>query len=88
MVGAIGFEPTTSWSRTKRSSQAELRPGTLSDIQLSANHRPVAAATALAKLSYAPVLKTEDYSPLRAGINCILGGTALRHLRGGQEPYR
>jgi site-specific recombinase XerD len=25
-VGATGFEPATSWSRTKRSSQAELRP--------------------------------------------------------------
>lgn len=27
LVGAIGFEPTTSASRTQRSSQAELRPG-------------------------------------------------------------
>ena len=26
VVGATGFEPATSWSRTKRSSQAELRP--------------------------------------------------------------
>ena len=25
-VGMIGFEPTTSWSQTKRSSQAELHP--------------------------------------------------------------
>jgi hypothetical protein len=25
-VGARGFEPPASWSRTKRSSQAELRP--------------------------------------------------------------
>jgi hypothetical protein len=25
-VGAAGFEPATSWSRTKRSSQAEPRP--------------------------------------------------------------
>ena len=31
MVGASGFEPPASWSRTKRSSQAELRPA----IQLS-----------------------------------------------------
>ncbi len=28
-VGATGFEPATSWSRTKRSIQAELRPGSL-----------------------------------------------------------
>ncbi len=26
MVGASGFEPPTSWSRTRRSSQAEPRP--------------------------------------------------------------
>ena len=26
LVGATGFEPATSWSRTKRSSQTELRP--------------------------------------------------------------
>src|SRR5436305_10398891 len=25
-VGATGFEPATSWSQTRRSSQAELRP--------------------------------------------------------------
>ena len=27
LVGASGFEPPTSWSRTRRSSQAEPRPG-------------------------------------------------------------
>jgi hypothetical protein len=26
MVGASGFEPPTSWSRTRRASQAALRP--------------------------------------------------------------
>jgi hypothetical protein len=26
VVGANGFEPSTSWSRTRRSSQAEPRP--------------------------------------------------------------
>jgi hypothetical protein len=26
LVGAIGFEPTASWSRTRRASQAALRP--------------------------------------------------------------
>src|SRR5262249_13389637 len=26
-IGATGFEPATSWSQTRRSSQAELRPG-------------------------------------------------------------
>ena len=27
LFGATGFEPATSWSRTKRSSQAEPHPG-------------------------------------------------------------
>src|SRR5262245_29104214 len=26
-IGATGFEPAASWSQTRRSSQAELRPG-------------------------------------------------------------
>ena len=26
VVGAVGFEPTASWSRTKRASQAAPRP--------------------------------------------------------------
>ena len=26
MVGASGFEPPTSWSRTRRDNQASLRP--------------------------------------------------------------
>jgi hypothetical protein len=30
LVGASGFEPPTSWSRTRRSSQAEPRPETTS----------------------------------------------------------
>ena len=29
MVGANGFEPSTSWSRTRRASQAALRPDRL-----------------------------------------------------------
>ena len=27
LIGVIGFEPTASWSQTRRSSQAELHPG-------------------------------------------------------------
>jgi hypothetical protein len=30
MVGANGFEPSTSWSRTRRASQAALRPDWIS----------------------------------------------------------
>jgi hypothetical protein len=33
MVGASGFEPPTSWSRTRRSSQAEPRPEVKAQIE-------------------------------------------------------
>ena len=36
MVGAKGFEPSTSWSRTRRASQAALRP----DGHAPPHHRP------------------------------------------------
>ena len=42
LVGATGFEPAASWSQTKRSSQAELRP----DV-LRAQSRPNAEGTQL-----------------------------------------
>ena len=35
MVGASGFEPPTSWSRTRRSSQAEPRPAGAARIAAS-----------------------------------------------------
>ena len=34
-VGATGFEPATSWSQTRRSSQAELRPAASDAAQLN-----------------------------------------------------
>ena len=36
MVGANGFEPSTSWSRTRRASQAALRPDCYAWAKLSA----------------------------------------------------
>lgn len=35
-VGLTGFEPATSWSRTKRSSQAELQP----EVEIATLHGP------------------------------------------------
>ena len=35
MVGAKGFEPSTSWSRTRRASQAALRPESYSILPIS-----------------------------------------------------
>ena len=40
-VGATGFEPATSWSRTKRSSQAELRPGAIFCTDVRKTGRPI-----------------------------------------------
>src|SRR5438046_10022612 len=45
LVGANGFEPSTSWSRTRRASQAALRPDR--QAELSASH----FASRLAQLS-------------------------------------
>ena len=40
MVGARGFEPPTSWSRTRRSSQAEPRPDVSTDLYIITCPRP------------------------------------------------
>ena len=40
LVGASGFEPPTSWSRTRRSSQAEPRPVILSVAVLAGAYKP------------------------------------------------
>ena len=41
MVGARGFEPPTSWSRTKRANQAALRPERfLSGSRVGRHHTP------------------------------------------------
>ena len=43
-VGAVGFEPTTSWSQTKRSNRAEPRPESLVNIIYAAgavNSKPL-----------------------------------------------
>ena len=58
MVGAKGFEPSTSWSRTRRASQAALRPDrTCSAPQrLERNHNISIAAqgkTARASITFA-----------------------------------
>src|SRR4029077_15041151 len=37
-VGASGFEPPTSWSRTRRANRAALRPAVL-DVQTHHTHR-------------------------------------------------
>src|SRR5262245_2201142 len=38
LVGARGFEPPTSWSRTKRSSQAEPRPESVRGAKCTTAH--------------------------------------------------
>jgi hypothetical protein len=42
VVGAKGFEPSTSWSRTRRASQAALRPDMSAPPYLGQEHSPTA----------------------------------------------
>jgi hypothetical protein len=58
MVGAKGFEPSTSWSRTRRASQAALRPesycrllNSLRGIASLRNHCPQGKNKTAGKLS-------------------------------------
>src|SRR6202043_2088882 len=53
VVGAKGFEPSTSWSRTRRASQAALRP----DVQPL---RPFSGKSAIDSLSQPPVASTHS----------------------------
>ncbi len=53
MVGANGFEPSTSWSRTRRASQAALRPDCF-DLTTASEGFPDPIRDALARLRYAP----------------------------------
>src|ERR1700738_1472771 len=47
MVGAKGFEPSTSWSRTRRASQAALRPDKfyIAALRVYAATSPIATVT-------------------------------------------
>src|SRR5947207_15003738 len=49
LVGASGFEPPTSWSRTRRSSQAEPRP---EQIQFRLLQHPIATVWNVVPLSF------------------------------------
>jgi hypothetical protein len=58
VVGAKGFEPSTSWSRTRRASQAALRPesycillNSLRAIASICNHCPRSKNKTAGKLS-------------------------------------
>src|SRR5437773_11266222 len=48
-IGASGFEPPTSWSRTRRSSQAEPRP---EQIQFRLLQHPIATVWNVVPLSF------------------------------------
>ena len=68
MVGASGFEPPTSWSRTRRASQAALRPEIL---KTTANS--LSRITTDRNQSYCAMLQHEEYalSLISAGAVCI-----------------
>ena len=48
MVGAKGFEPSTSWSRTRRASQAALRPDSEAEHRQKITRRDLKNSTGLA----------------------------------------
>ena len=50
MVGAKGFEPSTSWSRTRRASQAALRPDNTTQRAMLAAERELHISTACGAL--------------------------------------
>ena len=47
MVGAKGFEPSTSWSRTRRASQAALRPDSETEHGQKTTRRDLKNSTGL-----------------------------------------
>jgi hypothetical protein len=65
MVGAKGFEPSTSWSRTRRASQAALRPDSHAPPQLKPK-RLHQVTTAPGRHPHQPLHKNE---PSRCVIN-------------------
>jgi hypothetical protein len=67
VVGANGFEPSTSWSRTRRSSQAEPRPDCFGT-------NAVISGRSLVPIDLA------DKSARSAGLSHAPAGT-LRHLQ-------
>ena len=55
MVGANGFEPSTSWSRTRRASQAALRPEQDAQTMKSEQRYSLTQANRFLELRSAPV---------------------------------
>jgi hypothetical protein len=54
MVGANGFEPSTSWSRTRRASQAALRPDRQANFRVKLRTQ-ISTALQLAAIRGCPV---------------------------------
>ena len=85
MVGAKGFEPSTSWSRTRRASQAALRPdieklrrqeNTRRDTKNStgSEDRPANEFRSGSKVSYPETYKTLRPGNKTAGEESLPGG--------------
>src|SRR6266481_10224090 len=85
MVGAKGFEPSTSWSRTRRASQAALRPD---KMQRHANASPQGtleyhSTSHSATVQFAaPTLREAAIACLHAKLHarCRRTHTSRRHL--------
>jgi hypothetical protein len=74
MVGAIGFEPTASWSRTRRASQAALRP----DCHAQPHFPPSATNSLSQALRHIYTAKNRSSAPraLLSTVNSLQNKTA------------
>src|SRR5262249_38917633 len=76
MVGANGFEPSTSWSRTRRASQAALRPDvdrTRKENDLVAAEKKNSTREGLGKSHVSPCCLAVRIRKETAGESCSSG---------------
>src|SRR5271169_2345163 len=66
MVGAKGFEPSTSWSRTRRASQAALRPDRKTWAEFFHPKLDLQISTAAAARLDGPLVHFPSSGPFRA----------------------
>jgi hypothetical protein len=87
VVGAKGFEPSTSWSRTRRASQAALRPesysmlpNSLRGIASICNHSSISKNKAAGKLLPPGGIRKECETALE-----LVAQRKLHHARVGEQ---
>lgn len=89
MVGASGFEPPTSWSRTRRSNQAEPRPEPNPIVSGWNGPRQISRAARAGRASGRNNLPPQDPLPRRAAGRSVAmpctAGAGVRIRQAGQQ---